>query len=484
LSSLKRFFKDTFIYGLASVLPRLINFGLVAVYSSVFDTSEFSTQTVWYIYAAFLNVVLTMGMETAFFRFYTTQSDKSKVISSSFILLVISASCFLLLSYLFANELTVFFEFEKSAFLKLLVWTTFLDTLVVIPFAYLRVTGRPLKFLFLKTANVLFLVVVVVLLLITIPKLIKTGSNWPSWLGFSDSYKPDVIHIFIANVAASAFTFLCLAPYFFKINWFWDRSLIKRLLQYGLPIMIGGLAYVVNENADKLMLAQINPDDNGIYSACYKLGVFMTLYITAFRLGAEPFFFNHAGTSDAKVKYAKIMTWFVILGGCFMLGVVVFLDFFAQIFLKNQVYWQGLMIVPIILLANLFSGIYNNLSIWYKLTDQTRFGMGISIFGAFITVISLWVLLPKFGIIGGAYATLFAYVIMALISWYLGQKYYPVPYENIKIIAAITLASGFSAISFIYFRNNMVVGILLMITYLGFILVMVKKDVQALLSKK
>ena len=178
------------------------------------------------------------------------------------------------------------------------------------------------------------------------------------------------------------------------------------------------------------------------------------------------------------------MTWFVILGGCFMLGVVVFLDFFAQIFLKNQVYWQGLMIVPIILLANLFSGIYNNLSIWYKLTDQTRFGMGISIFGAFITVISLWVLLPKFGIIGGAYATLFAYVIMALISWYLGQKYYPVPYENIKIIAAITLASGFSAISFIYFRNNMVVGILLMITYLGFILVMVKKDVQALLSKK
>ena len=197
MSSLKRFFKDTFIYGLASVLPRLINFGLVAVYSSVFDTSEFSTQTVWYIYAAFLNVVLTMGMETAFFRFYTTQSDKSKVISSSFILLVISASCFLLLSYLFANELTVFFEFEKSAFLKLLVWTTFLDTLVVIPFAYLRVTGRPLKFLFLKTANVLFLVVVVVLLLITIPKLIKTGSNWPSWLGFSDSYKPDVIHIFI-----------------------------------------------------------------------------------------------------------------------------------------------------------------------------------------------------------------------------------------------------------------------------------------------
>lgn len=484
MSSFKRFFKDTFIYGLASVLPRLINFGLVAIYSSVFSTSEFSAQTVWYIYAAFLNVILTMGMETAFFRFYTTQQDKSKVLSSSSILLFISSGLFLMISYLFAEELTLFFEFEKSTFLMLLVWTTFLDTLVVIPFAYLRVSGRPLKFFAIKLGNVLFLVMIVVLLLVTIPYLIKSHSSIPGILGFNKDYKPEVIHIFIANVAASVFTFICLLPVLFQIRWQWDRTLIKRLLQYGIPIMIGGLAYVVNENADKLMLARINPDDNGIYSACYKLGVFMTLYITAFRLGAEPFFFNHAGTSDAKLKYSKIMTWFVILGGCFMLGVVVFIDFFAHIFLRRDVYLQGLMIVPFILLANLFSGIYNNLSIWYKLTDQTRFGMGISIFGSMVTVVSLWILLPRFGIMGGAYATLFAYIVMAFVSWYLGQKYYPVPYENKKILSAIGVSCAFSALSFLFFRNNLLVSILLLISYVVFIWLVEKRDIQSMLSKK
>lgn len=485
MSALKHFFKDTVIYGLASVLPRLINFALIAVFTSVFNTEEFSLQTTWYIYAAFINVVLTLGLETSFFRFYTTEKEKNNVIATSFILLFCTSLLFLFFGWLMSDSLIEFFGFTDHIMLNLLVGVTFFDTLVVIPFALLRVSGRPIRFMVLKIMNVVFLGLITVFLLMIIPHLIKTGSKIPQLLGFSLNFKANVVHIFIANLAASILTFALLVPEFFRIKWTFDQVLLKKLLAYGLPIMIGGLAYTVNENADKLIIPKlISADANGVYAACYKLGVFMTLYITAFRMGAEPFFFNHANTSDAKEKYSKIMTWFVIFGSIFMLTVVGFIDFIARIFIKQDDYLVGLGIVPIILLANLFSGIYINLSIWYKLTDKTTFGMYISILGAVVTIVSLLIFIPLLGIFGGAVATLITYFTMTLISGFLGQKHYPVPYESGKILFTITVSALMCAVSFIYFRGHFVFNLLLVLSYIGFIYFLEKKEIKNILNQQ
>jgi len=468
LSSLKSFFKDTIIYGIAAVLPRVISIALVPVFTTVLGRAKFSDQTTWYVYAAFINVLLTFGMETAFFRFYTSEKNKENVLSSSLSLLMFSGVLFAIIGTLLSKYVSAFLGFSDPLFIKILVWTTVLDTLVVIPYALLRVTNRPIKFMFIKVVNVLIWFVLTSFFLLFLPKLSIENSELLSNLGLSTPYKPGVFHIVLANLLASFITLLLLLPEILKIRWTLDKVLINKMLRYSLPIMIGGIAYVINENIDKLIIQRlIDKEANGVYSACYKLGVFMTLYITAFRMGAEPFFFNQAASADAKQKYSKIMTWFVIFGCLFMVFVVGFLDIFAGLFIRQKEYLPGLVIVPVILLANLFSGIYNNLAIWYKLTDRTKFGMYISILGAILTVGSLLVFVPFFGIMGGAWATLFTYVTMAAISYYFGSKYYPVAYEIKKVLFYIVVSAGLSYLSFVLFRGNYYVSIANIIILLG-----------------
>lgn len=464
MSTLKSFFKDTVVYGIAAVLPRFINLALVAVFTSVLGKADFSDQTTWYVYAAFINVFLTMGIETAFFRYYATELDKGKVISSSYTILLVTSLLFLIFGWLLAGFATESLGFKDALFVKILVWITVLDTLAVIPFAYLRVTGRPVRFMVIKLTNITVLFVITFFLLLMLPDLVHKYIDIFRIFGIKNDYKPGVIHIISANLVSSLITLLFLFPEIIKIKWNIDKKLIKKLLTYGWPIMVGGIAYAINENMDKLLIQHlIDKESNGVYAACYKLGVFMTLYITAFRMGAEPFFFNHAHTDDATKKYSIIMTWFVIFGCFSMLFVTAFIDMLASLFIRNPIYLEGLFIVPVILLANLFSGIYNNLAIWYKLTDRTRFGMYISIFGAFLTIISLLLFVPILGIMGGAVATLFTYCSMVIISWYLGHKYYPVPYELYKIFLLITITIFLSALSFIYFRGNIIISCLTLV---------------------
>jgi len=297
-------------------------------------------------------------------------------------------------------------------------------------------------------------------------------------MGIFSGYQPGVIHIILANLIASFFTVLVLIPVFMKINWSVDIIITKKLLTYGWPIMVGGIAYVINENMDKLLIQSlIDKETNGIYAACYKLGVFMTLYITAFRMGAEPFFFNHAHTEDAREKYSLIMTWFIIFGCFAMLFVTGFIDLLSGIIIRNDVYLEGLFIVPVILLANLFSGIYNNLAIWYKLTDNTKIGMYISILGAVLTILSLFVLVPFMGIMGGALATLFTYGSMVLVSWYFGRHYYPVPYEIKKIIFLIGITVVLCALSFIWYRGNIWFNILFLLTMLSTVAILERRNI-------
>lgn len=484
MSTLKRFFKDTIIYGIAAVLPRAINILLVRLHTSTLDPEKYAINTDYYVYAAYFNALLTYGMETAFFRFFSKEKEKGKIVSTSFISLLITTFVFLILMLVFNNEISTFFGFKNPLFFKILVWTITLDTLVVIPFAYLRVTNRPIRFTAYKILNILIFAGLNIFFLSYVPYAVKSGMYLPEFIANSYNNYPIVIYIFIANLIASAVTFLLLVPSMLRFKLSFDWKLLKKMLVYSLPIMIGSLAFVTNENLDKLLLGGlVGEQEMGIYAACYKLGVFMTLYIFAFRLGAEPFFFNNADKKNAKETYAKILNWFTIVGALFMLIVVLYLDVFAQILLGKEEYFSALIIVPIILLANLFLGIYNNLSIWYKLTDRTKYGMYFSIIGAALTIIlNLW-LIPKIGFIGSAWATLAAYGSMMLLSYFVGKKYYPVNYDLKKLVIYLILAIAFCGVSFLNFRGNYWISTFLLLIFVGKIYWSEKEELKQILKR-
>jgi len=484
LNSLKRFFKDTLIYGIAAVLPRAINIILVKLHTNSLPAEKYAENTIYFVYAAYLNALLTYGMETAFFRFFTNEKNKGKVISTSFISLLLTTIFFLVLMLFYSKEIAVLMGFARPINFQILVLVITLDTLVVIPYAYLRVSNKPLKFAFFKILNIIIYAVFNVYFLLYVPFAIKNGSFVPSFIVDNFQQNPLVLYIFIANLIASLVTFLFLLPIVFKFKISFDKKLLVKMLTYGLPIMISSIAFVTNENLDKLLLTSyLGKDQMGIYAACYKLGVFMSLYIMAFKLGAEPFFFNHAKEENAKITYSKILTWFTIIGAVFLVIIVAFIDQFANLLLGKDEYFEALAIVPVILLANLFLGIYYNLSIWYKLTDKTRYGMYFSIAGAIITIVFNIVFIPVIGFMASAYATLITYSFMTIISYVYGKKYYSIPYQIKNIFFYIILSASLSYFSFLLFRGNILVSILIVILFLGVILWNEKNEIKQLFKK-
>jgi len=483
LSTLKRFFKDTIIYGIAAVLPRAINIILVKLHTNTLQSDKYAENTIYFVYAAYFNAILTYGMETAFFRFFTKEKDKGKVISTSFISLMVTTLLFLAVMLTFSTNISSYFGFENAMYLQILILVTVFDTLVVIPYAYLRVTDRPIKFAFYRIVNILIYAFLNLYFLLYVPYAIKNDFYVPKVISSSFAEQPLVIYIFIANLIASIVTFLQLLPIIFKFKISFDKNLLLKMLTYGIPIMIGSLAFVTNENLDKLLLTKyLGKEQMGIYAACYKLGVFMILYIMAFRLGAEPFFFNHAEEKNAKSTYAKILNWFTVIGAIFMLIIVAFIDVFAKI-LINEAYFDALAIVPIILLANLFLGIYYNLSVWYKLTDKTKFGMYISIVGAIITISFNIIFIPIIGFMASALATLLAYGLMTAISYVIGKKYYAIPYKITNIFLYLFLSVGFSYLSFLLFRGNLLISSLLVVLFIGFIAWNERTEIRQILKK-
>lgn len=473
MSVLKKFFKDTIIYGLATVLPRLMNFLLVPLHTDKLQTTSYSDNTTFYVYAAFFNVLLTYGMETAFFRFFNKSEEKDKVFSTTFISLIFTTILFLIAVLVFNQDIAGWLNISPKYF-KILVGLLVLDTIVVAPFAYLRATGRPIKFAAIKIANILIYVALNYFFLWIIPHF-----NFQfSWFDNTDL----VQYIFIANLVASVITFLLLLPYFFKTKIEFSKSIFKQLLKYGWPIMVAGLAYVVNENFDKWILPYLlDKDINGAYSACYKIAVFMTIFIQAFRLGAEPFFFSHSKEKNAQQTYALIMKYFVIAGSFMLVFIISYLDVFKIALVKDQSYWKAIDIVPIVLLANLFLGIYFNLAIWYKLTDKTRYGMYLSIIGAIITIVFNLLMIEKIGFIAAAWATLAAYGTMMLLSFILGQKHYPVPYNLKQILSYLSLAIVLSFVA-LKTNSNYYLNTLIVLVFLSIIVVIEKTEIKKLLK--
>lgn len=486
MSTLKRFFKDTIIYGIAAVLPRVINFLLVRVHTDALPTNNYAENTNFYIWIALFTVLLTFGMETAFFRFYKAEEKKDAIISTSFISVFIVSIVFLVSTFLFSNEFIRLFDFSNNALqFKLFIGILVIDTIAVVPFAYLRAANRPIRYAIIKLLNVGIIVLINLVFLRFIPDFIAEGKSVPTFLINIYNSTNIVNFIFIANIIGSAISLLLLLPYLLKFKWSFNTLLFKKMFKYAWPIAVAGVAYTINENLDKYLIGQlIDKSTMGIYSACYKLAIFMNLYIMAFRLGAEPFFFNHADKANAKETYAKIMNYFIIVGSLVFVCIVAFIDIIKLLFIKNSDYWEAISIVPIVLLANLFLGIYHNIAVWYKLTDKTRYGMYFSIIGALITIVLNIVLIPKIGFIASAWATLAAYGSMMVISYLYGKKYYNVPYNLTKSGSYLITSIIISYISFTFFRANYLASFTLVLLFGLLIFKNEKKEVLALLKHK
>ena len=457
-----------------------MNFILVPLHVTALSTVGYSVNTTFFVWAAFFNVILTYGMETAFFRFFSNSDKKQQVFSTAFISLTITTIFFFLIVFLFRDYLIELVDLSPKYFNMLLAILA-LDTLVVVPFAYLRASNRPIIFAGIKIFNIVIVVLVNFFFLWLVP---DYPSLVPDFIVDRYSTTDQVQYIFLANLLASGVTFLILLPYFFRSKIEFQFGIFKQMWKYGWPIMIAGIAFVINEMLDKILLKEmISEDIMGAYAGCYKLAIFMTIFVQAFRMGAEPFFFNHSKNENAKQTYANILNYFVIFGSFILLVMVVFLDLFKVLIIPNPDYWVTISVVPIILLANLFLGIYHNLAVWYKLTDRTKAGMYISIIGALITIVMNIILIPVIGFMASAYTTLAAYGAMMLISFYFGRKYYPVPYNLKSISLYLLLAIGLSAVSFIYYRENYFMGALFLVIFLITVFLKERKDFKQILNQ-
>ena len=461
---------------MATVLPRLMNFLLVPLHTDTLPTTEYSDNTTFYISAAFFNVLLTYGMETSFFRFFSKSQEKSKVYSTVLISLVLTTILFFTVLYFNSETIAHWANFDPY-YLQMLIWLLLLDTLAVAPFAYLRATGKPVRFTVIKLSNLAVYFVLNYFFLWFIPRF-NLQFTW------YDSNNL-VQYIFMANLAASALTLLMLLPHF-KVKLQFSTVLVKQMLAYGWPIMVAGLAYVINENFDKWLLPDmLGKDINGAYSGCYKIAVFMTIFIQGFRLGAEPFFFSHADNKNAKQTYATIMKYFVIFGSLMMVFIVAYLDFFKRLIVRDPSYWIAIDIVPVVLLANLFFGMYFNLAVWYKLTDKTRYGMYISVFGAIITIIFNYTMIPKIGFMASAWATLVAYGSMMVISYILSRKYYKVPYNVPRIALYLSLTVILSVVLYTtQLKGNYYASTGLLLLFLGIVVLFEKNELKRLVKRQ
>ncbi len=476
MSVYRQFAKDTFIYGLASVLPRAVNVLLVSLHTYVLLPDAYAVNTKFYVLIAFFNALFTYGMETAFFRFYTLFDKDPKVLRTAFTSLLVSSILFAGLLFVFREPLLEILEVREEIYL-VFVSILLLDTWMVIPYAYLRVTHRSVKFAYYRIFHVAVYAFFNVFFLIWLPRIWAQGTTVFDWY----MSQPKVYYIFLANLIASFLTFLLFVPMLMRFKLGWEAGLWKKMLSYGLPVMWAGIFYIINENFDKLALDYyLGGEVMGAYSAVYKIGVFMILFITAFRLGAEPFYFNQSKEKEAPVQYAHIMTAFVVLGSLIMLSVMMFLPWIVWVFIRNQAYLKALDIVPVILLAYLFLGIYFNLSVWYKLTDRTRYGMFFSFIGATITVLlNVW-LIPKIGFMASAWATLAAYLVMTVLSFWTGKKYYHIPYQSLKVAFIVLTSAVLSFVMYEFFYHQWIYKSLLFTLYLIFIYRLEQKTFQAL----
>lgn len=444
---IKKLASQTAIYGLSSIVGRFLNYLLVPLYTYHFSAAEYGVVSEFYAYAGFFSVVLLFGFETGYFRFRDKAVvGKDVAYSTALWFILLTNAAFFTVIWQFNPWLSELLHYSQHPeYVLCFSLILILDAVSAIPFARLRAENRPFHFAGIKIAEILITVGLSVLFIWYLPK-VYADLALP-YLG--KIYRPEigVGYIFLANLIASVCKFLMLTPQLLGLRWGFDSALFGRMLRYSLPMVVIGFAGIINEMLDRVLLKQLLPYDLatnmkmlGIYSACYKLSILMSLFIQAFRFAAEPFFFSYADQADARTVYAKVLRFFVVFCVFIFLLVTLFIDFFK--YFVGEEFRSGLDAVPILLLANLCLGIYVNLSIWYKLTDHTLLGAFVALAGAALTVYLNIQWIPLYGYMGSAWATLACYGSMAVVSYLLGQIYYPVSYNVLRILAYIGLGLG------------------------------------------
>ncbi len=472
-SLLKKLVGQTAIYGLSSIIGRLLNYLLVPLYTRYFLPAEYGVVTELYGYVGFLMVIFTYGMETAFFRYVKDAKEPANVYSTAIWSLFSSSALLVGLFLLFSPFIADTIQYSEH--IEYVIWFALVlgfDAMAAIPFANLRYEERPVRFALVKFANIGINIGLNLFFIVLCPQIVD---NVPL---INNIYDPSVGvgYIFISNLVASAVTLLLLLPELRSIRWSFDVDLWKKMMRYALPLVVVGFAGTINEMLDRVLLKYLLPYDLegnlaqvGIYGACYKLSILMTLFTQAFRYAAEPFFFSQSKQENAANTYAMVMKYFVLVGGFIFLGVTIFLDVFK--YFIGERYHEGLVVVPILLMANLFLGIYYNLSIWYKLTNNTLIGAFMALAGATITIVLNILLIPVIGYIGSAWATLICYITMVGLSYLLSKRYYPIPYDLHLIARYLLLAV------LLFLIDNQLIGRLLddslVLGYLGKIVLII-----------
>jgi O-antigen/teichoic acid export membrane protein len=499
MSSLKRLASDTALYGVSSILGRLLNYLLIILHTRVFMAGELGVVTELYAYVAFLNVLFTYGMETAYFRFSSRERSASHTIfNTAFTSVFISSLILSGLLALLAYPVMDWLDYEgKEHIIYWLAALIALDAITAIPFAKLRLDGKAKLFVAAKLVNIFLNIGLNLLFLWFVPKIIN--GSWPSLKGFANYiYVPnwDVEYVFLANLLANSALIFMLLPVWRQVKLAIDKTFWKPMLVYAYPLLLMGLAGVTNDMLSRTMLRHVLPEgfyanyDNeaalGIFGACYRLSIFMMLAIQAFRYASEPFFFNKAADKDSPKTFADIMYYFVIVCCLILFAVVVNLPWLAPMFLKRDIYLEGLEIVPVLLLANLFFGIYVNLSIWFKLADKTTYGTWFTGTAAILTILLNLLLIPTIGYFGASLATLIVYFYMAAVCYYFGQKFYHIPYKVkaglfyiiISTAAAYAIWIFMPAVTWI----AVLIGIASTLIYVGVVFLVERRKLAAQIS--
>ncbi|HTA84354.1 MAG TPA: oligosaccharide flippase family protein [Bacteroidia bacterium] len=483
---------QTIVYGVPSIVGRLLNYLLVPLYTRAFSTSDFGTVTSLYAYVSFLNIVLTYGMETSLFNFSRMAEDKKKVFSTILTSVTVSSLIFLSLAYVF--------RFNIAAFVKdpthpdFIVWVALIlsaDALASVAFAKLREQNKARNFAIIKSFNILIYILFNIFFIVICPKIYADPSNVLYGL-VQYIYNPNlgVGYVFISNVASSVITLFMLLPTMAKAGIHFDMQLWKRIMPYALPLLLAGLAGMVNETLDRIILLYLLPDDIakqqiGIYGACYKISIIITMFVQAFRYAAEPYFFAHSKDEDFYKMFADVTKYFII--GCLLifLGTMFNLSWIQYFVGKN--FRSGLAVVPILLMANLCLGVFYNLSMWYKLAHKTMYGAYLTIFGAVITIAINVIFIPIYGYMASAWATLICYAATMVASYITSRKHFPVKFDmpRIGLYFALSLTlyfvsehihMGSTAINLV-FDNGMIVAF-------AIIVYLVERPTLTILNKK
>ncbi len=447
MSALKKLAGQTAVYGLPSILGRFLFYLLVYVHVKQFSPDVYGIITELFAYTALFIALLTYGMETAFFRF-SLNHPKDSVYNNALGSIVISSGLFLLAGLLFASPIATFLGYQAHPeYISWLLAILAFDSLAAIPLARLREENKAFKFATINLGSVFINIIINLFFIGYCMPMAKAGHT--NFL-IEALYNPNigVGYVFLANVVGSGLKCLLLYKEFFQLRFNWNFKLYREMLIYALPIMLTGVAGIVNETFSRGFFKYFLEDKIGYKATMYQLGVFggvyklsilITLFVQAYKYAAEPFFFKQSKEADGKQVYVQMLNVFSFIVFGLFLVVTLFIDYFKY-FINNEAYWEGLKIVPILLLANAFLGISYNLSVWYKLSGKTIYGVYITAIGAFITIALNWLLIPSLGYVGAAWSTFACYGSLMIFSYLWGQKFYPIPYQIGKNVGFLVLA--------------------------------------------